>query len=88
MNHIIPRASIVSAKRLPIDKVNGIFAHQTPEALFQSLIIQQLADLPGYSKEQIDQVILGNVTNQGGNLARRCALAAGFPVGNPSIYSG
>ncbi|MBZ5964894.1 thiolase family protein [Leuconostoc gelidum] len=85
MNHIIPRASIVSAKRLPIGKVNGIFAHQTPEVLFQSLISQQLADLPGYSKEQIDQVILGNVTNQGGNLARRCALAAGFPVETPAF---
>ncbi|MBZ6014510.1 thiolase family protein [Leuconostoc gelidum subsp. gelidum] len=85
MNHIIPRASIVSAKRLPIGKVNGIFARQTPEALFQSLISQQLADLPSYSKEQIDQVILGNVTNQGGNLARRCALAAGFPVETPAF---
>ncbi|WP_294974503.1 thiolase family protein [uncultured Leuconostoc sp.] len=84
MNHIIPGASIVSAKRLPIGKINGIFAQQTPEMLFQNLIRQQLADLPGYSKEQIDQVILGNVTNQGGNLARRCALAADFPVVTPA----
>ncbi|MEX0379984.1 thiolase family protein [Leuconostoc sp. MS02] len=84
MNHIIPRVSIVSAKRLPIGKINGIFAQQTPEMLFQNLIRQQLADLPGYSKEQIDQVILGNVTNQGGNLARRCALAADFPVATPA----
>lgn len=84
MKSITPKVSIVSAKRLPIGKIHGIYAQQTPEVLFDSLISQQMSDLTNVSPDMMDEIILGNVTNQGGNLARRCALAAGFGVDKPA----
>jgi len=84
MRKIVPKAVIVSAKRLPIGKINGIYVNKTPEELFSQLIQQQIATVPHLSKKEIDQVILGNVTNLGGNLARRCALAAQLPVSTPA----
>lgn len=81
---ITPKVSIVSAKRLPIGKIHGMYSEESPEELFASLVRRQLADLTAYDNKQVDQIVLGNVTNQGGNLARRCALTAGFGVEKPA----
>lgn len=75
---------IVAATRLPIGKINGIYQGIMPEQLYQNLIIQQFAAIPQIKQAEINQVILGNVTNQGGNLARRCALQAGFVSNIPA----
>ncbi|KRL96966.1 acetyl-CoA acetyltransferase [Liquorilactobacillus satsumensis DSM 16230 = JCM 12392] len=77
--------SILSAKRLPIGKIRGIYGAQKPEDLFQALVTGQLQQLENFSAAQIEQVILGNVTNLGGNLARRCALAAGISPLIPAV---
>ncbi|MDC2815627.1 thiolase family protein [Leuconostoc suionicum] len=86
MKKILPKATIVSAKRLPIGKVNGIYATKKPEELFSQLFQNQARLIPGFSMENIDQIILGNVTNLGGNLARRCAIASEIPL-SKSAYT-
>lgn len=75
---------IVAATRLPIGKINGVYQGIPPEKLYQNLITQQFAATPQIKQTAINQVILGNVTNQGGNLARRCALQAGFVSNIPA----
>ena len=79
-----PKVSIVSAKRLPIGKINSQFAKVSPETLITQLVQQQFETIPTLTLSAIDHVVLGNVTNLGGNLARRCALAAGVPVTTPA----
>lgn len=69
---------IVAANRLPIGKINGFYQKVTPEELYQNLIQQQFENLSQLKQTDVEQVILGNVSNLGGNLARRCALQAGF----------
>lgn len=76
---------IIAANRLPIGKINGFYKKISPETLYQSLIKQQFNKNPLLKKADIDYIILGNVTNQGGNLARRCALKAGFSSQVPAF---
>ncbi|CAH1852514.1 thiolase family protein [Convivina intestini] len=75
---------IVTAKRLPIGKIHGSLSQYQPDYLYMKLIDQQFAQQSVLSLKQIDQIILGNVTNLGGNLARRCALKAGFSIKVPA----
>ncbi|WP_311407052.1 thiolase family protein [Liquorilactobacillus uvarum] len=70
------KVSIVDAKRLPIGKVNGILRTATPEDLYATLIAKQFEKVESLKLADIEQVFLGNVMNLGGNIARRCALAA------------
>ena len=76
---------ILAANRLPIGKINGFYKNISPESLYQNLIIQQFKQNKWLKLDNIDYVILGNVTNQGGNLARRCALKAGFSSDIPAF---
>ncbi|TRW55629.1 acetyl-CoA C-acyltransferase [Lactococcus lactis] len=76
---------IIAANRLPIGKINGFYKNISPESLYQNLIEQQFKKSSFLKKSEIDYVILGNVTNQGGNLARRCALKAGFSTEVPAF---
>lgn len=76
---------IIAANRLPIGKVNGFYKDISPEILYKNLINQQFSITPSLDKKKIDHIILGNVTNLGGNLARRCSLAAGFPRNIPAF---
>ncbi|CAK8053894.1 acetyl-CoA C-acyltransferase [Eupransor demetentiae] len=75
--------AILSAKRLPIGKIHGQFADESPENLYAELIRGQFQELE-LGQEKIEGLYLGNVTNQGGNLARRAGLAAAFPVSIPA----
>lgn len=84
MRNLKSHVGILSARRLPIGKINGIYADDNPERLFSSLVTQQLKQLDGYELKNIDQVILGNVTNQGGNLARRLTLATDIGIETPA----
>lgn len=84
MNNLTTPVGILSAKRLPIGKINGLYTEQSPETLVANLLQQQVAMLSTHRLKQVDQVILGNVTNQGGNIARRAALAAGIGSSTPA----
>lgn len=78
------KVSIVDAKRLPVGRVNGLLQTALPEDLYSVLITEQFAELKSISLADIDQVFLGNVMNLGGNVARRCALAAGVAASAPA----
>ena len=72
---------IIAANRLPIGKINGFYKKISPETLYQNLIKQQFNKNLLLKKADIDYIILGNVTN----LARRCALKAGFSSQVPAF---
>lgn len=72
-------AVIVAAKRTAIGKVGGMFKHLLAEQLVAPLITEIVKQYH-LDAEAIDEVILGNATGPGGNLARLSALTAGLPV--------
>lgn len=76
------KVKIVAAHRTPVGKVNGMLRQVAPEELYRQLIQgQREKGIPPTP----DAVVLGNAVNQGGNLARRCALAAGISPATPAI---
>ncbi|PLT33350.1 acetyl-CoA C-acyltransferase [Bacillus sp. V5-8f] len=75
------RAVIVKAKRTPVGKRNGMLKALQPHELAAPL----LRDLAGGIEDKIDDVILGNVTGPGGNVARLSALEAGLPLSVPGL---
>ncbi|PYI38441.1 acetyl-CoA C-acyltransferase [Arthrobacter psychrolactophilus] len=75
---------IIAAKRLPIAKVGGAYkdirAHMLASAVLEDLVRQ-----PGVAAAEISDVILGNATGGGGNVARLSALTAGLPESIPGL---
>jgi len=80
------RIAIVNALRTPMAKAGGRFAHMQADklgsALFRELMIRSPID-----KEEVDEVIIGNVAQpiHAANIARVIALRAGFPEHIPSL---
>jgi acetyl-CoA C-acetyltransferase len=70
---------IVQAKRTPIGKQNGMFKTLQPHEL-AAPVLRHLAE-----GLEIDDVLLGNVTGPGGNVARLAALEAGLPLSVPGV---
>jgi acetyl-CoA C-acetyltransferase len=75
----IRRAVIVQAKRTPIGKQNGVLKALQPHELAAPIIRQLAKGL------KVDDVLLGNVTGPGGNVARLSALEAGLPLSVPGV---
>ncbi|MEH7333849.1 acetyl-CoA C-acyltransferase [Neobacillus drentensis] len=75
------RAVIVRAKRTPVGKKNGML-HRLE---LQELAAPVLSHLAVGLGENIDDVILGNVTGPGGNIGRLSALEAGLPLSIPGL---
>ena len=75
---------IVAAKRLPTAKAGGPYkgyrAHQLAAALIHSVVAQTRI-----TPSEICDVILGNATGGGGNVARLAALTAGLPEQVPGL---
>ena len=71
---------IVSAVRTPIGAFNGALSGFTATEL-GSLVITEAVQRAGLSKEQVDEVIMGNVLSGGlgQNPARQAMLKAGLP---------
>ena len=68
---------IIAAKRTPIGKAGGALA----EIALEDLVAPMLAHLAeGLQGTAVDDVILGNATGGGGNIARLAALQAGLGV--------
>ncbi|POH58579.1 thiolase family protein [Arthrobacter glacialis] len=77
-------AVIVAAKRLPNAKAGGAYKHIRAHDLAAAVIKPLVADndvLP----QDINDVILGNATGGGGNMARLAALSAGLPHHVPGL---
>ncbi|WP_158736197.1 thiolase family protein [Alteribacillus sp. YIM 98480] len=75
---------IVSAKRTPIGKVDGILRNTAPEQM-ASTLIQHVVRENDIDPAAIDDVILGNVVGPGGNIARLSLLTSGLPVSVPGV---
>lgn len=75
---------IVAARRTPVGRAYGVFAGVTMENLLMPLF-EQITELlpPGFTP--VDEVIIGNATGGGGNIARLAALAAGLPLSVPAV---
>lgn len=72
---------ITDARRTPVGVKDGIFAHIGPAELAAPVI----AALTKPIKHLPDEVILGNVTGPGGNIARLSSLIAGLPEAVPGL---
>lgn len=75
---------IVKAYRTAIGKAYGMYATVSMEALLEPLFTRIL-DESRVEAAHIDEVIIGNATGGGGNIARLAALHAGLPVSVPAV---
>jgi len=75
---------IVEAYRTAVGKAYGMFATLPMEALLAPLF-QKILSHSKIDAAQIDEVILGNATGGGGNIARLAALHAGLPPSVPAV---
>lgn len=75
---------IVEAYRTPIGKAYGMFANVSMEQLLAPLFDKILSG-DRIDPCQIDEVIIGNATGGGGNIARLAALYAGLPDAVPAV---
>ncbi|MGH2318861.1 thiolase family protein [Planococcus sp. SE5232] len=78
---------IVEGVRSPVGRRKGQFANQRPDEL-AALVLEELVKRAGVEKSEVEDIILGCVSQageQGGNIARTAALIAGFPDYVPGV---
>jgi acetyl-CoA C-acetyltransferase len=77
---------ILSAVRTPIGKFEGNFVGVSAQEL-GATSISAAVERSNVDKQQIDEVIMGNVISAGlgQNVARQCAIYAGLPVEIPAV---
>lgn len=78
---------IVEGVRTAIGRRKGMFAGYRSDEL-AAVVLDELIRRAGIDKGDVDDVILGCVTQsgeQGGNIARTAALIAGFPIHVPGV---
>jgi len=75
---------IIAARRSPVGRAFGILAAIDPHELAAPVIVSLLADC-GAAPDAVDDIILGNATGGGGNVARLSGLTAGLPVSVPGV---
>ena len=78
---------IVEGVRTAVGRRKGALSGTRPDEL-AAVVLDELMTRAGVGKEQVEDVILGCVTQsgeQGGNIARTSALIAGFPIEVPGV---
>lgn len=78
---------IVEGVRTAIGRRKGALSEYRPDDL-AAVVLEELVNRTGVDKADIDDVILGCVTQigeQGANIARTAALIAGFPIHVPGV---
>ncbi len=78
---------IVAGVRTPVGRRKGSLSGTRSDEL-AALVLDELMNRAGVSKEEMDDIILGCVTQsgeQGGNIARTAGLIGGFPVTVPGV---
>ncbi|PYI66333.1 acetyl-CoA C-acyltransferase [Arthrobacter livingstonensis] len=75
---------IIAARRLPNAKVGGAYRSLRVHELAAPVLRAALAD-SGVPAADVADVILGNATGGGGNMARLAALTAGLPESIPGL---
>lgn len=84
---IMREVVIVEGVRSAVGRRKGAFAETRPDEL-AGLVLAELVDRAGVNKAEVEDVILGCVSQsgeQGGNIARTAALIAGFPDFVPGV---
>ncbi len=77
-------AVIVSAVRTAIARQGGALATLEAEQ-FTAVVLKEALNRINLSASELNDVILGNVSSGGGNIARLSALEAGFPFATPGL---
>lgn len=75
---------IVAAKRTPFGKFGGVLKHLEPEDLLMPLY-EHFKTYHADSLSKVNDIILGNVVGNGGNIARKSLLEAGLAQSIPGI---
>lgn len=75
---------IVAAARTPIGSAGHAFADLTVEQLAAPVLASVLSRAR-ICPDEVDEVVLGNCTGPGGNVARVSALTAGLPLSIPAV---
>ena len=78
---------IVEGVRTAIGRRKGALSEYRSDEL-AAVVLEELVNRAGVNKAEIDDVILGCVTQigeQAGNVARTAALIAGFPIHVPGV---
>jgi len=85
MNSKSTEVVIVSAVRTPIGSYNGSLKDLRPDQL-GSIVINEVLKRSKFNKDEIDEVIMGQVLAAGGgqNPARQAAVNAGIPTSKPA----
>lgn len=75
---------VITALRLPNAKAGGAYkniqAHELAATVLKAIVAES-----GINGDEVDDVILGNATGGGGNVARLAALSAGLPEKVPGL---
>lgn len=82
---MVREAVIVEAVRTPIGRRGGVLSQTRPDEL-AAVVLREVVNRSGISAEQVEDVILGcvsQVSEQAGDIARVAALIAGFPIEVP-----
>ena len=85
MNSKLEEVVIVGAVRTPIGNYKGSLKRIRPDQL-GSIAIKELLKKSQFKKDEIDEVIMGQVLTAGGgqNPARQAAINAGIPISKPA----
>jgi len=78
---------IVQGVRTAVGRRKGNLANDRPDEL-AAIVLEELVQRAGVVKADVEDIILGCVTQtgeQGGNIARAAALIAGFPIHVPGV---
>lgn len=78
---------IIEGVRTAVGRRKGMLSNYRPDEL-AAIVLEELVKRTGINKAEIDDVILGCVTQSGeqaGNIARTAALIAGFPIHVPGV---
>lgn len=78
---------LVEGVRTAVGRRKGAFSEVRPDEL-AAIVLDELVNRANVKKEDVEDVILGCVTQKGeqaGNVARTAALIAGFPIHVPGV---
>ncbi|GAB3540731.1 thiolase family protein [Arthrobacter tecti] len=78
------RAVVVLARRSPFGRLAGAFRNLEAHELLAPVLAASARD-SGVKPSEVDDIIIGNATGGGGNVARLAALTAGFPASVPGL---
>lgn len=75
---------LVGGVRTPIGKTGGVLRSLLPETL-GAAVLNEILRRYRLQPETIDHILFGNAVGPGGNIARVCSLAAGWPYSVPAM---